>query len=80
MKRIPLKKVRQIAAFLFVLGFVVILTGAGFRLIPLILLGCLALVGEIVFLFLFWRCPHCGGFLDRSCGLYCPHCGHMLDR
>ena len=80
MKKIPLKKVREIALLLFLLGFMVILAGAGFRLMPLILLGCLVLVGEIVFLAIFWRCPHCGGFLDRSGGLYCPHCGHMLDR
>ena len=78
-KRIPLKKVRQIALLLCILGLVVILAGAGLRLIPLILLGCLVLVGEIVFLTLFWRCPHCGGFLDRGCGLYCPHCGHTVE-
>lgn len=37
-KRIPLKKVRQIALLLCILGLVVILAGAGLRLIPLILL------------------------------------------
>lgn len=25
-----------------------------------------------------WRCPCCGGHLDRGVPQYCPHCGEYL--
>lgn len=25
-----------------------------------------------------WRCPSCGGHLDRGVPKYCPHCGEYL--
>lgn len=28
---------------------------------------------------IFYRCPHCGKFLDRSTGDYCPYCGQQMD-
>jgi exosome complex RNA-binding protein Csl4 len=36
-------------------------------------------VGDIIFIILFYRCPHCGGFLrTRYQHHYCPHCGNYL--
>lgn len=48
--------------------------------------GCALAVGGVVvmlcglgFQLLFYRCPHCGKYLDRSTGPFCPHCGRSID-
>ncbi len=40
--------------------------------------GVALLLAAVAFHFIFYRCPFCGGFLDRSTGNYCPHCGKDL--
>ena len=36
------------------------------------------MMGGLVLRMVFYRCPHCGSYLDRSTGEFCPHCGKKL--
>ena len=36
---------------------------------------CIGLVIRVKF----FRCPHCGGYLDRGRRQYCPYCGKNLN-
>ncbi len=38
------------------------------------------LIIDIGFMFIFWRCPHCGRLLQFSGSLkHCGHCGKKID-
>lgn len=82
MKPIPLKIVIRISILFCILGFLLMAIGIGIGTnVGLIVLtaGLLVLIGVIVFMAVFYRCPHCG----RSITIwyrnhYCPHCGNYL--
>ena len=85
MKQIPFSKAKKIAIavsvlglFLFVAGICVGL-GADIRTsLFLVLMALIVLLGAIVFIIIFCRCPHCGGFLGFNWYKYCPHCGNQI--
>lgn len=57
-------------------------TGSGGALVQsalLIVAGLLLLIVALVLHFTYYRCPHCGRFLDRSTGAYCPYCGKKME-
>ena len=37
------------------------------------------LLGDRFLYTVFYRCPHCGKYLDRSGGVFCPHCGKDVN-
>lgn len=81
--KIPKMKLRHVSMtgwISMILGILLILLGCWLRLIWLIILAIFELLAAILFLLLFNRCPHCGGFLGHAGGSgYCPHCGEKLD-
>ncbi|MCI8749456.1 MAG: DUF2207 domain-containing protein [Lachnospiraceae bacterium] len=86
MKNIPLKKVAKISIILYISGFALILIGCGIGAASLvagllvIIAGLLVLIGAIIFIILFYRCPHCGSFLrTRFYRTYCPFCGKYIE-
>lgn len=83
MNNIPLKIVTRLSVIFSVLGLLLIALGicigATTGLIVLAV-GLLILIGTIIFIALFCRCPHCGGFIKVGYrNHYCPHCGNYVD-
>lgn len=79
MKHIPPKKARMICLLLLLGGAAIGLMGALLEVTFITILGFIALFGSMAFHFIFYRCPHCEKFLDRSSGDYCPYCGRKLE-
>jgi hypothetical protein len=79
MKRITLKRANQIFWSLFGIGIAVGALGCVCRGSAVAMVGVLFLLGAIFSRFLFYRCPHCNRYLDRSDGGFCPCCGKKLD-
>lgn len=78
MKKLKLRTVREIE---FAIGITVILLLLLWLVLESWFLGCLILallVGWIVFIFMFRKCPDCGKFL-RNYGRFCPRCGKQFD-
>ncbi len=83
MKRVPLSIIVKLFVSLAILGILFEIIGicignsAG---LIVIVMGWLALIGAIICMALFYRCPHCGGHLGRTWyhNRYCPHCGYYL--
>lgn len=44
-----------------------------------IIIGLLIMFSSIIHHVVFYRCPHCGSFLDRNTGEYCPHCSKKVN-
>lgn len=86
MKNMPLKKVIKIATASSVLGILLMAIGIGIgpgfllAALAMIIAGWIVLIGTIIFMFLFYRCPHCGAYLGRVryYNVYCPHCGKYI--
>ena len=82
MKRISLKIVTRLSIIFSVIGLLLVITGICLgATIGLIVLGIglVELVGTIIFIAVFRRCPHCGSFLKTGCDRYCPHCGKYVN-
>ena len=77
MHRIPLKIVTRLSVIFTVIGLLLVIIA----MIGLIILGAglVELVGTIIFIAVFRRCPHCGSFLKTGCNRYCPHCGKYVN-
>ena len=45
----------------------------------LTVIGVLLVIAGLIIHFAYYRCPHCGRFLDRSTGAYCPYCGKKME-
>lgn len=41
--------------------------------------GLLLMFSSIIHHVIFYRCPHCGTFLDRNTGEFCSHCGKKVN-
>lgn len=83
MNHIPLKMVTRLAVIFATLGLLLfimgICIGTNIGLLVLIV-GLLILVGTIIFIAFFSKCPYCGGFLKVGYhNHYCPHCGKYID-
>lgn len=81
MKSIPLAVVQKLAIAFYVLGISLMVIGCcigTMKGLIVVLLGLLVLVGTIIFLFIFSRCPYCDGFI-RLRKHYCPHCGNYVE-
>ena len=80
MKRLTPKEIRSIALSLFAAGVVLAWGGVlADEDVRLIVPGFLVMFGAIIVHLIFYRCPHCGRYLDRSTGEFCPHCGKRLN-
>lgn len=80
MKKLSLKQVRIIYCVMYAIGVGLILLGAWLKIIWLILVALLEMVGAIIFMIAFYRCPYCGRPLARvGGGSFCPYCGRPID-
>ena len=82
MKPMKLKRVRRIIWGLIILGAALAFTGVytGFAFSPaMTAAGILLTVAAVVFKLVYYRCPHCNAYLDRSTGSYCPYCGKKVE-
>ena len=74
-----LKTVNSLGKILVILIFLLLFVGAIYHSYIFLLFGLGLTVITLVFSFIFWRCPECGGFLGRDRCKYCRHCGAKLD-
>lgn len=68
MHRIPLKIVTRLSVIFTVIGLLLVIIGiCTGTMMGLIILGAglVELVGTIIFIAVFRRCPHCGSFLKQ---------------
>lgn len=79
MKRPKPQNVNRIYIAVLIVGAVTGLYGAQSEKIAFFAASMVIIVGDMLFRILFYRCPHCGKFLDRSSGRYCPHCGEDVN-
>ncbi len=79
MKNLKPKTVQTYCWIIFGLGAFIGFMGAaaGSTVVPVI--GIVILLSGIAFRFTFYRCPHCGKYLDRSTGEFCPKCGEKVN-
>lgn len=73
-------QIRIIVWILFAIGAMVGIFGALAEITPLSVLGIVVLIFGVGCHLLFYRCPHCGKFLDRSTGDFCPYCGKNINQ
>lgn len=79
MKKLLPKKIRAVFWIILLIGAVIGFIGAFSEMTSLIVAGMIIMLCSIVVYFVFYRCPHCGRFLDRSTGEYCPYCGKKIN-
>ena len=79
MKKLSPKKVNKLYAAVLIAGAVTAFAGAFTETTALVIIGVIVLMANVVFRLAFFRCPHCGVYLDRSTGDFCPHCGREVN-
>ena len=77
--KLPRLAVLAIFFFGIILGTILVAIG-GFAFNDVMLgIGIAILFISAVFHMIFYRCPHCKRYLNRSYGQYCPRCGKFID-
>lgn len=80
MKNLKPKDINLIFIVVLIIGAVIGFYGAGAQNDILCFAGLFCMFGDIVFRLMFYRCPYCKRYLDRSEGKFCPHCGERIDK
>ena len=78
MKNLKPKKVNQLFGIILFVSAVIAFYGAFSENTIFSGIGMVGMMGAILFKVIFYRCPYCGKYLDRSTGKYCPYCGKMI--
>lgn len=74
------QKVRKIQYLIFITGVIIAFLGILLsETTALMIIGIVVMFAAVIFHFIFYRCPHCGAFLDRSTGEFCPQCGRKVN-
>ena len=79
MRRLTPQTVNILFFILLIAGTIIAFWGALGDRIAAAVIGVIVMFSSVVLRFIFYRCPHCGKYLDRSTGSFCPHCGQKLD-
>lgn len=79
MPYIPPKTVRIVYICVLVGAALAAMLGAVLSSTAVMIAGMGVMLLDVIFHFLWYRCPHCGRHLGRSWGDYCPRCGKKLD-
>jgi 4-diphosphocytidyl-2-C-methyl-D-erythritol kinase len=79
MKELTPKKANAICIIMLIAGALIGYLGVFLEILPLSVVGVIIMIGSIAFRIVFYRCPHCGRYLDRSSGGYCPYCGKNVN-
>ena len=80
MKKFLPKKIRAVVWIILLIGAVVGFIGVFSEIKALMIAGVITMLCAIIVHFTFYKCPHCGRFLDRSTGEYCPYCGKEINK
>lgn len=79
MKNLKPKKVQKYFWIFLILGALIGYAGVAAEIELLSFFGMLVIFLDIIFRVIFYRCPHCGRYLDRSTGEFCPYCGKNVN-
>lgn len=79
MKKLPPKTINAICLALLAVGALIGVGGALSEMYVIVAIGMGIIVCAMIFRVIFYRCPHCGRYLDRSTGKYCPYCGKPVN-
>lgn len=80
MNRLAPQKIRRLSFILDVTGVLIAVYGVmKEEHTGLMVTGLVILIVSMIFYGLFYRCPHCGAYLDRSTGPFCPKCGKEVN-
>lgn len=79
MKKITPKQVRARTFIILGIGLLIALYGVDLEISALSMVGLLIMFSSIIYHVIFYRCPHCGIFLDRNTGEFCPGCGKKVN-
>lgn len=79
MKKLKPKKMQMYFWIILIAGALLGFIGAAAELELLSFFGMLVIFLGIILRIIFYRCPYCGKFLDRSTGDFCPYCGKKLN-
>lgn len=80
MKKGTPKQVRKRTYIILGVGLLIGLIGLALNeLVALIMIGLVVMFSAVIHHVIFYRCPHCGKFLDRSTGEYCPYCSRKVN-
>ena len=80
MKKLAPKQVRVVSFLVLAVGALIAFSGIGLgEKTPVILTGLLVMFASVILHLLFYRCPHCGRYLDRNTGEFCPYCGKKVN-
>ena len=74
MKKLKPQNVNRLVWIALIIGSIIAFCGVPKENSPLLGIGVGIMCIAIVFRLIFYRCPHCGKYLDRSTGQYCPYC------
>ena len=80
MKKLSPKRIRAVFWIILLIGIIIGLIGAFSEINALMIAGMITMVCSIIVYVIFYRCPHCGRYLDRSTGEYCPYCGKEINK
>lgn len=81
MKKMTPKQIRARTFIILGIGLLIALCGIAWNEhTALIITGLLIMFSSIIHHVIFYRCPHCGKFLDRSTGDFCPGCGKEVNK
>ena len=80
MNKLKPKNVNLVIGIILILGIMISFFGLLKENTSLIIVGMVIMCGAIIFRLIFYRCPHCGKYLDRSTGQYCPYCGEEVNK
>ena len=79
MRKCNPKKINTIALVIIFVGALIGFCGIAREIDFLVIIGMIVVISSIIFRLIFYRCPHCSQFLDRSTGEYCPYCGEKIN-
>ncbi len=82
MKKLPfydIRTVRYIGMAGLAVGAVFAFLAAATQVFWIGYIGLALMIAAAVFIRAYYRCPHCGKYLDRNCGEYCQYCGERLN-
>lgn len=82
-KPIPLSIVTKVSNTLAIVSILLLVISKwiapNIAAVIFLITALLLIVANIIFMVLYYRCPHCGGFLRTPYRHhYCPHCGTYL--
>ena len=78
MKKLSPAAVRAVFWRLLFLGAIFGFIGAFTEARIWMIVGVCVMTASAVFYVIFYRCPHCGSYLDRNTGEFCPNCGKEI--